>query len=65
MAPGLCFDCLGVGMINPQEAGTLYIALAVLELCRPGSLRTHREPLASAAQMLSLKVHATTPSPDP
>ena len=46
------------------EAGSNSVSLASLKLtCRSGWLWTHRDPHASASQVLALKGWATTPSP--
>ena len=42
--------------------GSHYVALAVLELCRPGWPQTYRDPSGSASQILGLKMCATKSS---
>lgn len=43
------------------QTGFYFVALADLELCRPGCLRKHRDPYASVSQVLGLKTHITIP----
>lgn len=43
------------------ETGFHCVALPVLELCRPGWLRIHRDPSVSATRFLGLMVCVTEP----
>lgn len=49
-------------VLNCQEAGSVYIDLSVMELCRPGWPQTHRNQPTSASCVLGLKGCAPMPA---
>jgi len=56
-----CIEVKGQ-LLFSSETGSYFVALVGLDLlCRPGWLQIHRDPPASAFQMLGLKVCALTP----
>lgn len=52
-----------VGSLSRIDVQVLVYETEALLLCRPGWLRTHRNPLASASKVLGLKVCNTKPGP--